>query len=133
MSPKRAESISSRLRAPPMVKSATSTESAQAAGGPGVERGARRRGEAVPHMPPERAVELVEPARAVGIFQRRHFLEQVGMAADRALAELDQAARDDIGAFDRDADGHRAVEAAEIVVRAFLHALAAVHVERVVG
>ena len=54
------------------------------------------------------------------------------MAADRALAELDQAARDDIGALDRDADRHRAVEAAEIVQRAFHDALAAVHVHGVV-
>src|SRR5262249_27142705 len=103
------------------------------AAGPGAEGGAPRGGEAAADMRPERAVELLAPARAVALFERRHFLEQVGMAADRALAELDQAARDDIGAFDRDADGHRAVEAAEIVVRPFLHALAAVHVEGVVG
>src|SRR5262245_35147656 len=72
-------------------------------------------GQAVPEMTPERAVELFEAAGAVGILERGHFLEQVGMAADRALPELDEAARDDVGAFDRDADGHRAVEAAEIV------------------
>ena len=61
-----------------------------------------------------------------------HFLEQIGMAADRALAELDQAAGDDVGALDRDADGHRAIEAAEIVERAFMMRLAAVHVHGVV-
>ena len=58
-------------------------------------------------MRPERLVECIEAARAVGILERRHFLEQIGMAADRALAELDQAARDDVGALDRDADRHR--------------------------
>ena len=54
------------------------------------------------------------------------------MAADRALAELDQRARDDVGAFDRDADRHRAIDAAEIVQRAVLHGLAAVDVHGVV-
>jgi hypothetical protein len=83
-------------------------------------------------MARERAVELREPASAVGILERRHFLEQIGMAADRALPELDEAARDDVGAFDGDADGHRAIEAAEIVERAFLHGLAGVHVNGVV-
>ena len=61
-----------------------------------------------------------------------HFLEQIGMAANRALAELDQGAGDDIGAFDRDADRHAAIEAAEIIQRPFDDALAAVHVHRVV-
>ena len=54
------------------------------------------------------------------------------MAADRALAEQDQAAGDDVGALDRDADRHRAIEAAEVVERAFLHRLAAVDVHGVV-
>ena len=54
------------------------------------------------------------------------------MAADRPLAELDQAAGDDVGALDRDADRHRTIEAAHVVERAFLHGLAAVDVHRVI-
>src|SRR5262249_30235709 len=72
------------------------------AAGPGAPPGAKRVGDAVPEMSPERAIELRKAAGAVGILERRHFLEQVGMAADRALPELDQAARDDVGAFDGD-------------------------------
>ena len=83
-------------------------------------------------MRPEVAVELFEAARAVGVLERGHFLEQVGMAADGALPELDQAAGHDIRAFDRDADRQGAVRGAEVIVRAVLHALAAVHVHGVV-
>ena len=66
--------------------------------------------EAVADMRPEHLVEFVEAARAVLVFERHHLLEQVGMAADRSLAELDQRAGDDVRAFDRDADRHRAIE-----------------------
>ena len=55
------------------------------------------------------------------------------MAADRALAEDDQAARQDVRAFDRDRDRHHLVAAREVVLRAEHDALAAVHVHRVVG
>ncbi len=103
------------------------------AAGPRAHEGAERVGDAVPDMAPERLVELREPLPAVGILERRDLLEQVGMAADRALAELDEAAGDDVGALDRDADRHRTIAAAEIVERAFLDGLAAVDVHGVVG
>ena len=41
------------------------------------------------------------------------------MAADRTLTELNEAARDDVGAFDGDADRHAAIEAAQIIEGAF--------------
>src|SRR5262249_28519806 len=90
------------------------------AAGPRPPPRAKAVGQAMPEMTPERAIELREAAGAVGILERRHFLEQVGMAADRTLSELDEAARDDVGAFDGDADGHRAIKSAEIVERALL-------------
>src|ERR1044072_1360952 len=68
-------------------------------------------------MGPEIAVERFEPAGAIGILERGHLLEQVGMAADGALPELDQAAGDDIRALDRDADRDRAGRRADIIVR----------------
>ena len=54
------------------------------------------------------------------------------MAADRALAEQDQAAGEDVGAFDGDADRDLLVGAAEEVLRAEADALAADHVHAVV-
>ena len=53
------------------------------------------------------------------------------MSADRALAEDDQRAREDIGALDRDGDRRHLVAAADPVVRAEADALAAVDVHRV--
>ena len=54
------------------------------------------------------------------------------MAADRALAKLDQAAGDDVGALDGDAHRNRPIKAAHIIERAFLHRLAAVDIHGVV-
>ena len=54
------------------------------------------------------------------------------MGADRALPEHDQVAGEDIGALDRDADRHRAIEIAEIILRAVDHGLAAMDVHGVV-
>ena len=155
MSPKRADTISLRLSAPPKreqrkidrererrgMAAELPVERRRRAGvgrrreqsaGPGAAPGAERVGDAVADMAPERLVEGVEAARAVGVFQRQHFLEQIRMAADRALAELNEAAGDDIGAFHRDGDRHAAIEAAEIVQRPFDDAFAAVHVHGVV-
>src|ERR1700686_3680664 len=84
-------------------------------------------------MPPEGAIELVEAARRIALLERQHFLEDVGMAADRALPELDQAAGHDIGAFDRDADRHRAIEIAEAIWWPCHRAFAAISVHGVIG
>jgi hypothetical protein len=54
------------------------------------------------------------------------------MGADRALPEHDEIAGQDVGALDRDADRHRAVEAAHVVLRAVDHGLAAMDVHGVV-
>ena len=83
-------------------------------------------------MAPERLVESVEPLGAVALAQRVHFIEQIGMRADRALPEHDQIAGQDIGALDGDADRHRTIEIAEIVLRPVDHGLAAMDVHRVV-
>ena len=54
------------------------------------------------------------------------------MRADRALPEHDQVAGQDVGAFDGDADRHRAIEIAHVVLRAVDHGLAAMDVHGVV-
>ena len=54
------------------------------------------------------------------------------MGADRALAEDDQVARQDVGALDRDGDGHGAVERAQIITGAVDHGAAGMDVHRVV-
>src|SRR5262249_45512898 len=70
--------------------------------------------EAVADVPPKRAVEGVEAAGAVGVMQRRHFLQNIRMAADRALTELNKGAGDDVRTLDRDSDRHRTIKAAEV-------------------
>ena len=79
----------------------------------------------------EHLVESIEAAFAIGVFERLHFLEQIRMTADRTLAELDQRAGDDIGAFHRDGDRHAPIEAAEKIQRPFDDGLATVHVHGV--
>ena len=54
------------------------------------------------------------------------------MAADRALAEDDQVAREDVRAFDRDRDRHGLVVAGHVILRAEHDRFAAVHVHCVV-
>src|ERR1700674_5312582 len=54
------------------------------------------------------------------------------MAANRALAELDQAARDDVCTFDGDSDGYGAIKAAEIIERPLHDSLAAMHIHGIV-
>src|ERR1700694_3426180 len=54
------------------------------------------------------------------------------MRADRALPEHDQVPRQNVGALDGDADGHRPIEMAEVVLRAIDHGLAAMDVHGVV-
>ena len=83
-------------------------------------------------MAPERLVERVEPLGAVALAQRVHFIEQIGMRADRALPEHDQIAGEDVGAFHGDADRNGAVEIAEIILRAVDHGLAAMDIHGIV-
>ena len=54
------------------------------------------------------------------------------MSANSALAKHDEIARQDIGALDGDADRHRAIEIAEIVLWPVDHGLAAMNVHGVV-
>ena len=54
------------------------------------------------------------------------------MRADRALAEDDEIAGEDVGALHGDADRHRAIEVAHVVLRAVDHGLAAMDVHGVV-
>ncbi len=83
-------------------------------------------------MFPERLVEGVEALGAIALAERVHLIEQIGMRADRALPEHDQIAGEDVGALHGDADRHRAIEIAEIVLRAVDHGLAAMDVHGVV-
>src|SRR5690606_5556532 len=53
--------------------------------------------------------------------------------SDRALAEDDQAAREDVRTFHGDGDGHGFVAAPEVILRAKTDALAAVYIHRIVG
>ena len=71
-----------------------------------------------PMWPNSARVEFVDALLAVRIARRVHFLEHERMAADRALAEDDERAREDVRAFDRDGDRDDLVAAAEIVARA---------------
>src|SRR3546814_5944442 len=73
------------------------------------------------------AVELLQPGLLVRVLRRLHFLEHPRMAQDRALAEDQQAADHDVGAFDRDRDRRRLPAAAGEVARPEDDALAAEH------
>ncbi len=84
-------------------------------------------------MPHECPIELGHAGLAVRIARRIHFAQHEGMAAYGPLAEDDQAARQDVGAFDRDADRHDLIAARQIIVGSQANALAAVHVHRIVG
>src|ERR1051326_983367 len=95
--------------------------------GPGAAPGAQRIDGAVAQMTPERGVECLEAAATVGALERHHCRKQIRVAADRALAELNEAAGDDVGALYRDGDRHAAIKAAQIIERAFDDGLAAVH------
>ena len=86
----------------------------------------------MPQMTPEHVVEDLHAALFVRIAQRQHLGHQVRMRADGALAEDDQVARQDVGAFDRDGDGHGAVQRTQVVARPVDHAPARVHVHGVV-
>ena len=84
------------------------------------------------HMGPEMAVEFDEARLLVRVAEREDLSQQVGVAADRALAENDQAAGQDVGALHRDADRNSAVEVADVVVRAVDDGLARMDVHGVV-
>ena len=80
----------------------------------------------------QRVVEIAHAALAVRVLRGVHLLQHERMAAHRALAEDDQAPRQDVRALDRDADRHHLVAAAEVILRPEHDALAALHVHRVV-
>ena len=72
------------------------------------------------------------PLARSAVAERVHLLQQIGMRADRALPEHDQIAGQDIGALDGDADRHRTIEIADVILRAVDHRLAAMDVHGVV-
>ncbi len=80
---------------------------------------------------PDERVEGLQAFPCIGQCRGLHFLEHVGMAADRALAEHDHAAGQDVGALDRDRDRRAFPGPAQVVARAQDHALAGVDVHRV--
>ena len=102
------------------------------AAGPAAAEGTEQRGDAVTDMFPERFVEGVQPFSAVLLTQRVHLVQKIRMSADRALPEYDEIAGQDIGALHRDADRHRAIEGAHVVLRSVDHGLAAMDVHGIV-
>jgi len=76
-------------------------------------------------------VKVLEALLAIGIAGRVHLAQHERMAADRALPEDDQAAREDVGTLDGDRDRDRLVAAAQIVARAQADRLATMHVHRI--
>src|SRR3546814_9585100 len=92
---------------------------------------AHRVGDRVAYVAEQVAVELLQPGLLVRVLRRLHFLEHPRMAQDRALAEDQQAAGHDVGAFDRDRDRRRLPAAAGEVARPEDDALAAEHVHHV--
>src|SRR4249919_3460752 len=83
-------------------------------------------------MSPQRRVEVMRRFVSVSLLRGRDLGEHIRMRAHRALAEDDQAPREDVRAFYRDADRNLLIAAAEIVVGPETDALAAVHVHRIV-
>ncbi len=57
------------------------------------------------------------PLRAIRVARGVHLLQHERMAANRALAEDDQAAREDVRAFDRDRDRNRLIAASHVILR----------------
>jgi len=76
-------------------------------------------------MTKERAIEFGEALGPVGVACRVHLLQHVRMAAHRALAEDDEAPRQDVGAFHGNGDGNHLVTTSQIVLRPHADALAA--------
>ena len=83
-------------------------------------------------MAEQRLVEIDQALLGIGILRRLHFRQQIRMAADGALAEDDQRAGQDVGAFNGDANRHLLVGAAEEIRRAEADALAANDVHAVI-
>ena len=80
----------------------------------------------------EGSLEIGDAAIAILILQRLDLGDEVRVRAERALRKGDQCARQDIGAFDRDADWHHLIGALQIIGRAVANAPAAMNIERVV-
>ncbi|MNK40856.1 hypothetical protein D3C87_595100 [compost metagenome] len=100
--------------------------------GPGPADGAQGVDAGVPQVAPEDVVKDFDATLFVGIAQSQDFRHQIGMGADGALSEDDEVARQDVGALDRDGDGHRAVQRPQIIAGAVHDAAAGMHVHGVV-
>ena len=77
-------------------------------------------------------LEQLDPALLVLVLQRLDLGEEIRVAAERALGEGDQRARQDVGAFDGDADRHHLIGGLDIIGGSVADAAAAMDVERVV-
>ena len=80
----------------------------------------------------ERRLEGVLTTLAIGILRGLDLAVEIGMRAQRALRERDQRPRQDVGAFDRDADRNHLVGRLQIVARPIADGAAAVNIEGVV-
>ena len=83
-------------------------------------------------VPEQGCVELPETASLVLVARGVHLAQHERMAANGALTEDDQAARQYVGAFDGDRHRHQLIAAAEVISGPKADALAAVHVHCVV-
>jgi hypothetical protein len=79
----------------------------------------------------QRRIERTQRLGRIGALRGRHLAQHVRMAADRALPEDDEAARQDVGALDGDRHRVLHVGAAQEIRRPHADALAADDVHRV--
>ena len=80
----------------------------------------------------QRRIECAQTGLGIGILRRLHFAQHIGMAAYCALAEDDEAARENIRAFNGDGDGNLLIRATHEVARPQANALAAEDVHRII-
>ena len=83
-------------------------------------------------MSPQCLIKIEQGAFFVGILCRFNFLEHIRMGAHRTLSKNNQTARQDIGAFHRNADWNLLIGARQIIIRPHADAFAAMHVHRVI-
>ena len=87
----------------------------------------------VAYVTEKRSIEFCKTTIAIGILSGLHFLQDEWVATDSALAEYDQAAGENIRAFDGDGNWHGLVAAAEIIFGAQNDAFTAMNVHCIVG
>ncbi len=83
-------------------------------------------------VPPEGLIKLNKPFLTIRVLCSLHFFQKIGVATNSALAKKNQASRQNVGAFHRDANRHLLIGEAKNVGRPKADAFAAHHVHGVV-